>query len=61
VDADDLAHFILCATGPGIAQEQPDCVDARLDGDDDVDADDFAILQRCLTLDGVALNMACAQ
>lgn len=47
VDADDLASFAACATGPEIVQADANCVKARLDGDSDVDMNDFAIFQRC--------------
>ncbi|UCD30303.1 MAG: hypothetical protein JSV03_07500 [Planctomycetota bacterium] len=36
-------------TGTGNPQNNPDCIDARLDGDDDVDFNDFAIFQGCMS------------
>jgi hypothetical protein len=47
VDADDLAPFEACASGPGIPQLEPECLNARLDADEDVDQADFGVLQRC--------------
>jgi hypothetical protein len=47
VDEDDLAHLMNCATRATIAQNEPSCASARLDGDTDVDMDDFGIFQRC--------------
>ncbi len=49
VDEADVDHFIQCASGPAIPQLEPNCSDALLDGDSDVDHVDFAVLQRCLT------------
>ncbi len=60
VDADDMAQFIACATGP-MVQFNPDSlpagctlpvdeqgrVAADFDKDGDVDQEDFAVLQRC--------------
>ncbi len=47
VDAADLDAFAACARGPGIPQNDPSCTDKRLDGDTDLDQDDFAAFQRC--------------
>ena len=47
VTSADLAHLAACTTGPGVPQMDPACQDARLDGDSDVDQDDFGIFQRC--------------
>ncbi|MBI4579550.1 MAG: hypothetical protein HY718_07610, partial [Planctomycetes bacterium] len=60
VDADDLAVFAACATGPGIPQSDPACVKARLDGDDDVDSADFGIFQRCLSAADTPADPGCA-
>lgn len=59
VDADDLAGFIACALGPGVPQNEPACANARLDGDDDVDCVDFAILQRCWSGEGNIPDLTC--
>lgn len=47
VDADDLAEFAACASGPAILQNDPNCAGMKLDADNDVDQDDFGIFQRC--------------
>lgn len=47
VDFTDLVHLRLCARGPTVSQMELTCADARLDGDLDIDLDDFGILQRC--------------
>jgi hypothetical protein len=52
VDASDLQHLQGCTTGPNVPQNAPNCVDADLDGDGDVDQSDFGILQRCFSGDG---------
>jgi hypothetical protein len=49
VDANDTAAFEACASGPEIAQSDPDCGGAKLDADADVDHLDFSLLQRCFT------------
>jgi len=49
VDALDLNHLAACASGPALPQTDPGCRDADLDGDADVDQDDFGIFQRALT------------
>jgi polygalacturonase len=59
VDADDLAHFNACASGPGIGQNDPMCADVKLDADDDVDQSDFAILQRCVRGKDTPADPAC--
>ena len=51
VDADDLAHFQTCWTGPHTGPPTPECDSADLDGDDDVDQSDFGRFQRCLSGD----------
>ena len=47
VDSDDLEHFMGCASGAGIPQEEAACFAADLDSDGDVDMVDFGIFQRC--------------
>lgn len=49
VDMGDFGHLQSCLTGPGIAQENPECVNARLDSDNDVDQDDVSVLRDCLS------------
>ncbi|HOW71043.1 MAG TPA: putative Ig domain-containing protein [Phycisphaerae bacterium] len=48
VDADDLAVFASCMTGPEIPHNgTPDCLSADFDTDSDVDQSDFGVFQRC--------------
>ena len=49
VDLEDFGHLQACLTGSGVEQNDPHCLDARLDSDIDVDQDDFALLPTCLT------------
>lgn len=49
VDADDVSLFLACASGPAIEHDgSPACQNADFDGDADVDANDFGVLQRLL-------------
>ena len=59
VDGDDVAYFKSCATGPGVAQNAPSCVNADLDGDADVDQSDFGLIQRCYSGDGNSADPNC--
>ncbi len=45
----DFQRFQLCITGPGITQDAPFCLPARLDGDTDVDLSDASIFWRCFS------------
>ena len=38
----------------------PQCLDAKLDADTDVDADDFGVLQACLSGANIAADPTCA-
>lgn len=50
VDADDTYFLVqVCWSGENIPQTIPGCEPALLDGDDDVDDDDLAILTGCLS------------
>ena len=49
VDQEDFGHLQICFTGPGIPQTDPVCRDARLDGDNDVDHDDFIVFRENMT------------
>jgi hypothetical protein len=60
VDADDLTHFEMCGSGPGIPQDSQACIDARLDSDGEVDQSDFAVVQQCYGGQGVLADPSCA-
>lgn len=47
VDQEDFGHLQACLSGPGIQQNKPECIDARLDADTDVDIDDVEIFLSC--------------
>ncbi|MDM8009192.1 MAG: thrombospondin type 3 repeat-containing protein [Phycisphaerae bacterium] len=61
VDQEDHGHLQICYSGPGIPQQTPACLDARLDEDEDVDQSDFAVFQGCMRGPGVAVEPDCAQ
>ncbi len=49
LDLADLSVFRSCATRAGVPQGNAWCLNADFDGDEDVDQDDFGLLQRLLT------------
>jgi len=59
VDQTDFGVFQGCYTGSGIAQEDPACVNTRLDADNDVDEDDFLKFRNCFTGPGVPASPGC--
>lgn len=59
VDDLDLQHLRDCQTHSGVSQALPACQNADLDGDLDVDQDDFAKLQRCFSGPYQSANPAC--
>ncbi len=61
VDLDDFALLQMCFSGPGVTQDLPACLPARIDGDADVDSTDVAILRACLSGAGVPTNPTCEQ
>jgi PKD repeat protein len=61
VDADDLAVFEGCASGPSIAHNGSEaCRQVDLDRDNDVDQSDFGLFQRCVSGTNVRADPACA-
>lgn len=59
VDQEDFGHFQACLTEANVAQNDPACLDARLDADEDVDQADYGVFQRCYTGAGVWANSDC--
>jgi hypothetical protein len=45
VDAEDLARFVECVSGPGIPYSEPECGAADYDLDGDIDLFDFDAFQ----------------
>lgn len=60
VDADDLAEFVDCGTGPELGPPVNGCTTADLDGDGDIDSADFGVFQRCISGTGEAGDPDCA-
>lgn len=60
VNEPDADHILECQTGSMVAQNDPACRDADMDGDTDVDQDDFGVFQRCVTGDG-GIDLTCKQ
>lgn len=58
IDEIDLDHIAACQTGAMVPQNDPACKDADLDGDADVDQDDFGAFQKCITGMG-GLDLGC--
>jgi hypothetical protein len=51
INASDLEAFLACLTGPAIGPPAAPCFHADLDGDGDVDQDDYGWLQPCIGRD----------
>lgn len=60
VDAGDLLLFVDCAAGPMLPIPEG-CTTFNLDGDNDIDQDDFGIFQRCFSGDGNVPNSTCRE
>lgn len=61
VDAGDLLMFTTCGTGAAMGPPDPVCEPADLDGDDDVDQDDFGLFQVCLNSPAALVDPACVR
>jgi hypothetical protein len=61
VDQEDFGHLQACLTGPGIAQTDPECINARLDDDTDVDIDDVEIFLACFGGPGMPPAATCPE
>ncbi len=59
VDQEDFGHLQICLTGTGTPQNDPACLDARLDDDTDVDVNDFATFQACMSGANVRAEPTC--
>ena len=59
VDQADFAHLQGCLSGSMIPQEQPVCLNARLDRDIDVDGDDLRVFLECLGAPGAVADPDC--
>ena len=59
MDQEDFGHLQECMSGEGIPQNDPDCQNAKLDGDSDVDVVDFSILQGCMSGANIAADPNC--
>jgi lysophospholipase L1-like esterase len=60
VDQEDFGHLQECMSGSGHPQNDPACLDARLDEGDDVDLDDFAIFYACMSGPNIPATPGCA-
>jgi hypothetical protein len=60
VDGADFGHLQICYSGEGVPQTVPACQDAKLDIDDDVDLDDYAVFQNCMSGADLAPDPGCA-
>ncbi len=60
VDLADFGHLQACYTRPTVPQEDPPCLNARLDADTDVDQQDLVIFLGCLSGANVPANPSCA-
>jgi len=60
VDLADFGHMQVCLSGIGNPQLDPDCLDARLDADQDVDGADLDLLLQCINGSHVPADPDCA-
>jgi len=59
VDQTDFAHMQACVTTQDQPQYDIGCVDARLDGDVDVDVDDMLVFESCASGPGIPAKADC--
>lgn len=59
VDMADFAHLQICLKGTQSVQADPNCQDAKLDGNDFVDRDDVVVFLQCMSGSGVPANPYC--
>ena len=61
VDEDDIDILESCSLGPAVLHDgTPTCQQTDLDGDSDVDANDFGLMQRCYVDDNYLADPTCA-
>ncbi|MHC4444468.1 MAG: CehA/McbA family metallohydrolase domain-containing protein [Planctomycetota bacterium] len=60
VDQEDFGHLQKCISGTGIAQNNPECLNARLDGDLDVDIKDYNLFKACISGANIPADPNCA-
>jgi hypothetical protein len=60
IDMIDFGHIQTCLDQSGLPQNAPECIDTRLDTDNDVDQQDLAIFLNCLSGAGVLGDPACS-
>ncbi len=58
-DLSDYGFIQACLSGPGIEQTDPNCQEAKLDPDGDVDPDDVEIFLGCMTDSGAPAAPTC--
>jgi len=58
---EDFGRFQACLSGRLVAQNNPACQRAKLNGDDYVDQADMALFLGCLTGSHIPENMNCLQ
>lgn len=59
VDQTDFGLFQACMSGPGFAQDNAACANAKLDGDNDVDGDDLKLFRKCMSGANVPADLEC--
>ena len=60
VDLADFGHVQECLSGRELPQDDPDCQDTKLDGDNDVDQYDVAAFLGCISGPNVIADPSCA-
>lgn len=56
----DYSVLAGCMTGPNLGPPDPGCENADVDGDDDIDLDDFGKFQICMTAGSIPADPDCA-
>ena len=61
VDLADFGHLQACLSGDSVPQNDPSCIDAKIDLDEDVDETDLDLLLGCLSGANVPADPKCAE